>query len=90
MDSRNKSWQRIALTVGYNPYVIGAKNEENDIIKAEAKVQRKIEGKKKSAETRRRKKLIYESLSYTEQAKIDEQKELEREKRKEEKEKLGY
>ena len=90
MDSRNKSWQRIALAVGYNPYVIGAKNEENDIIKAEAKIIRKQEGRKKSAETRRRKKLIYESLSYTEQAKIDEQKELEREKRKEEKERLGY
>jgi hypothetical protein len=90
LDSRNKSWQRIALTVGYSPYAVGAKNEESDIIKAEAKIIRKQEGRKKSAETRRRKKLIYESLSYTEQAKIDEQKELEREKRKEEKERLGY
>jgi hypothetical protein len=74
MDSRNKSWQRIALAVGYNPYVIGAKNEENDIIKAEAKVQRKIEGKKKSAETRKRKKEEFKNLPESEKIKIRKQK----------------
>jgi len=74
MDSRNKSWQRIALAVGYNPYVIGAKNEENDIIKAEAKAQRKIEGKKKSAETRKRKKEEFKNLPESEKIKIRKQK----------------
>ena len=53
LDSRNKSWQRIALTIGYNPYIVGAKNEEADIIKAEAKVERKIAGKEKAIETRK-------------------------------------
>ena len=53
LDSRNKSWQRIALTIGYNPYIVGAKNEEADIIKAKAKVERKIAGKEKAIETRK-------------------------------------
>jgi hypothetical protein len=56
LDSRNKSWQRIALAIGYSPYAVGAKNEENDIIKAEAKVERKIAGKEKAIETRRKNK----------------------------------
>ena len=53
LDSRNKSWQRIALAIGYSPYVVGVKNEEADIIKAEAKEERKIAGKEKAAETRK-------------------------------------
>jgi hypothetical protein len=52
LDSRNKSWQRIALALGYKPYAVGAKNEEADIIKAEAKTFRKEEGKIKAKETR--------------------------------------
>jgi hypothetical protein len=53
LDSRNKSWQRIALAIGYSPYVVGVKNEEADIIKAEAKEERKIAGKEKAIETRK-------------------------------------
>ena len=52
MDSRNKSWQRIAMVVGYNPYSVGAKDEEGDIIKAEGKVARKVAGIQKMKETR--------------------------------------
>jgi len=52
LDSRNKSWQRIALAVGYSPYVVGVENEENEAIKAEAKVFRKQEGLRKAEETR--------------------------------------
>ena len=52
LDSRNKSWQRIALALGYKPYAVGAKDEEGDIIKAEAKTFRKEEGKIKARETR--------------------------------------
>jgi hypothetical protein len=82
MDSRNKSWQRIALAVGYNPYVIGAKNEENDIIKAEAKAQRKIEGKEKAAETRAKKKEEFAKLPWVEQQRIKKEKRLEKAKTK--------
>ena len=82
MDSRNKSWQRIALAVGYNPYVIGAKNEENDIIKAEAKVQRKIEGKEKAAETRAKTKEEFAKLPWVEQQRIKKEKRLEKAKTK--------
>ena len=70
LDSRNKSWQRIAITLGYKPYIVGAKNEEADIIKAKAKVQRKEEGKIKAAETRRKKEEAFDKLPYREQQKI--------------------
>ena len=81
LDSRNKSWQRIALAIGYTPYVIGAKNEENDIIKAEAKVQRKIEGKEKAIETRRKNKEELRNMPSEERRAL-------REKKREEKRKL--
>lgn len=70
LDSRNKSWQRIALAIGYSPYVVGVKNEEADIIKAEAKEERKEEGKIKAAETRRKKEEAFDKLPYREQQKI--------------------
>ena len=81
MDSRNKSWQRIALAIGYSPYVVGAKNEESDIIKAEAKVQRKIEGKEKAIETRRKTKEELRNMPSEERRAL-------REKKREEKRKL--
>jgi hypothetical protein len=52
LDSRNKSWQRIAMGLGYKPYAVGAKNEESDIIKANAKLGRKTVGIQKMKETR--------------------------------------
>ena len=81
MDSRNKSWQRIALAIGYSPYIVGAKNEESDIIKAEAKIQRKIEGKEKAIETRRKNKEELRNMPASERRAL-------REKKREEKRKL--
>ena len=52
LDERNKAWQRIALAFGWKTWDVGALNEEGDLIKAAAKVQRKEEGKVKAAETR--------------------------------------
>jgi hypothetical protein len=52
LDSRNTTWQRIALALGWKTWDVGAKNEEHDQIKVEAKKQRKEEGKVKAKETR--------------------------------------
>jgi hypothetical protein len=81
LDSRNKSWQRIALAVGYSPYVVGVKNEESDIIKAEAKEQRKIAGKEKAIETRSKNKEELRNMPSEERRAL-------REKKREEKRKL--
>jgi len=53
LDSRNTTWQRIALALGWKTWDVGAKNEENDLIKTEAKAKRKEEGKVKAKETRK-------------------------------------
>lgn len=81
LDSRNKSWQRIALAIGYSPYVVGVKNEEADIIKAEAKEERKIAGKEKAIETRRKNKEELRNMPSEERRAL-------REKKREEKRKL--
>ena len=52
LDSRNTTWQRIALALGWKTWDVGAKNEEHDQIKIEAKEQRKKEGKAKAKKTR--------------------------------------
>ena len=52
LDSRNTAWQRIALALGWKTWDVGAKNEEHDLIKIEAKTKRKEEGKAKAKETR--------------------------------------
>ena len=52
LDSRNTAWQRIALALGWKTWDVGAKNEEHDLIKTEAKAKRKEEGKVKAKETR--------------------------------------
>ena len=56
LDSRNTTWQRIALALGWKTWDVGAKNEEHDQIKVEAKAKRKEEGKAKAKETRAAKK----------------------------------
>ena len=56
LDSRNTVWQRIALAFGWKTWDVGAKNEEHDLIKTEAKAKRKEEGKAKAKETRKKKK----------------------------------
>jgi chloramphenicol 3-O-phosphotransferase len=52
MDSRNSAGQRIALSLGWKTYDVGAVNEEHELIKTGAKAVRKEEGKIKSKETR--------------------------------------
>ncbi len=53
LDARNKTWQRIALGLGWNSYSVGVVNEEDDLIKAEAKAARKKEGTEKAKATRK-------------------------------------
>ena len=70
LDSRNTTWQRIALALGWKTWDVGAKNEEHDLIKTEAKAKRKEEGKAKAKETRgankkkRQKKSTGKAFSY--------------------------
>ena len=56
LDYRNTVWQRVALALGWRSWDVGAKNEEHELIKTEAKAKRKEEGKEKAKETRARKK----------------------------------
>ena len=56
LDSRNTVYQRIALALGWKSWAVGAKNEENDLVKAVAKNKKKIDNKKKAAEKRKAKK----------------------------------
>ena len=51
-DNRNSDMQRIALALGWRTWNVGAKNEEFDLIKMEAKAKKKEEGKIKAKETR--------------------------------------
>ena len=52
LDSRNASWQRIALLLGWSPRNVNVVNEENDLIKAGAKVANKKAGIEKGKATR--------------------------------------
>ena len=47
-DSRNATWQRVALALGWRTWDIGAKNEEEDLIKLLIKLDKKNQKKKKS------------------------------------------
>jgi hypothetical protein len=60
LDTRNTQWQRIALALGWRQWDVGARVEEHDLIKTEAKAKRKIEGKEKAKETRRKNKELKE------------------------------
>jgi len=51
-DSRNTSYQRIALALGWRTWDVNVRNEEQDLIKAEAK-QRKKEASKQRAKEKR-------------------------------------
>jgi len=57
LDTRNTQWQRIALALGWRQWDVGARVEEHDLIKTEAKAKRKVEGKAKAKETRKRNRL---------------------------------
>lgn len=53
LDARNKAWQRIALALGWKTWDVGARNEEADLIKSEAKTKRREEGVEKAKKTRK-------------------------------------
>lgn len=52
LDSRNTVYQRIALALGWKSWAVGARNEENDLIKVVAKYRKKLN---KKEETRKKK-----------------------------------
>ena len=52
LDDRNTIYQRLALALGFRSWDVNAKNEEDDLIKLEAKDVRKKEGAQKSKKTR--------------------------------------
>ena len=43
LDARNENWQRAMLMIGYKPFEIGVKNEEQEAVKAQAKIEREDE-----------------------------------------------
>ena len=51
-DERNSVYQRIALSMGYKNWQVGATIEEEDLIKVQAKAIRKADGIKKAKTTR--------------------------------------
>ena len=57
LDTRNTSYQRLALGLGWRTWDVAADKEEEEFVKLVAKERRKEEGKKKAAETRRKNKL---------------------------------
>ncbi len=57
LDSRNTSYQRLALAAGWRQWDVNARVEEHDLIKTTAKERRKVEGKEKAKKTRRENKL---------------------------------
>jgi hypothetical protein len=52
LDSRNKTWQRVALALGWKAFDVGTLNEGEDLIRAEAKAERKEESSIESAKKR--------------------------------------
>ena len=52
LDSDNTAMQRLALGLGWRTWGVNAKNEEFDLIKAEAKERRRLEGIEKAKRTR--------------------------------------
>ena len=63
LDSRNTTWQRLALAMGWKTWDVSAKNEEHDLIKIKAKSVRKKEGIEKAKKTRAGNKLTKEERS---------------------------
>ena len=82
LDKRNTAWQRIALALGWKTWDVGAKNEEHDLIKLEAKEKRKEEGKAKAKKTReenkKKKKERFDALTPAEKYEERRKKALER------------
>jgi hypothetical protein len=53
LDERNTIYQRLALALGFRAWDVNAKNEEDDLIKLEAKVARKANQKEESKQKRK-------------------------------------
>ena len=53
LDNRNSAYQRLALGLGWKTWDVNAKIEEHDLIKANAKAKRKVEGIEKGKATRK-------------------------------------
>jgi hypothetical protein len=52
LDSRNKTWQRVALALGWKAFDVGTLNEGEDLIRAEAKAERKEASSLKAVKSR--------------------------------------
>jgi hypothetical protein len=87
LDARNENWQRAMLMLGYKPFELGVKNEEQDAIKAQAKLEREdevfIEGiEKKKAKIKKLRSMTQEERqAYTDSIKATIPKKIERAKR---------
>ena len=55
LDTRNTSYQRLALGLGWRTWDVNGKKEEEEVVKIVAKIKRKEEGKKKAKATREKK-----------------------------------
>ena len=71
LDSRNTTFQRIALALGYRTWDVNSKNEENDLIKIEVKATKKEERKQKVIDDRAERKRIEEEKRF--EGKTDEE-----------------
>ena len=61
-DENNKTWQRIALALGWSKWELNVKNEEHELIKANAKDARRKEGYKKAAKKTKERKSLQQRL----------------------------
>ena len=81
-DTRNKTWQRIALGLGWKTWDVGAIDEEGEAIKEAAKKKRKEAGVEKAKETRSENKRIeqeaYDELTTEEKMELRKEKAIER------------
>ena len=75
LDTRNTSYQRLALGLGWRTWDVNAEKEEEEFVKTEGKARRKQEGKEKAKKTRaenRKKKLDdYAAMTPKERAEYD-------------------
>ena len=55
LDTRNTSYQRLALGLGWRTWDVNGKKEEEEVVKTLAKIKRKKEGKEKAKATREKK-----------------------------------
>jgi hypothetical protein len=87
LDARNENWQRAMLMLGYKPFELGVKNEEQEAIKAQAKLEREdevfIEGiEKKKAKIKKLRSMTQEERqAYTDSIKATIPAKIERTKR---------